>query len=96
MLQRKDKQEKSIKEEAIRADCAYVNHRWLGGMLTNFKTVKQSIKRLNELQLSLEDGSVDKITKKEALGIKKEYDKLERSIGGIKKYEFTTGCNICD
>ena len=73
-----------IKEEAIRADCAYVNHRWLGGMLTNFKTVKQSIKRLNELQLSLEDGSVDKITKKEALGIKKEYDKLERSIGGIK------------
>ena len=73
-----------IKEEAIRADCAYVNHRWLGGMLTNFKTVKQSIKRLNELQLSLEDGSIDKITKKEALGIKKEYDKLERSIGGIK------------
>jgi small subunit ribosomal protein S2 len=73
-----------IKEEAIRADCAYVNHRWLGGMLTNFKTVKHSIKRLNELQLSLEDGSVDKITKKEALGIKKEYDKLERSIGGIK------------
>ena len=60
-----------IKEEAIRADCAYVNHRWLGGMLTNFKTVKQSIKRLNELQLSLEDGSVDKITKKESLGIKK-------------------------
>ena len=73
-----------IKEEAIRADCANVNHRWLGGMLTNFKTVKQSIKRLNELQLSLEDGSIDKITKKEALGIKKEYDKLERSIGGIK------------
>ncbi len=56
----------------------------LGACLTNFKTVKQSIKRLNELQLSLEDGSVDKITKKEALGIKKEYDKLERSIGGIK------------
>jgi small subunit ribosomal protein S2 len=73
-----------IKEEAIRADCAYVNHRWLGGMLTNFKTVKQSIKRLNELQLMLEDGSIDKITKKEALGIKKDYEKLERSIGGIK------------
>ena len=65
-------------------------------MLTNFKTVKQSIKRLNELQLSFEDGSIDKITKKEALGIKKEYDKLERSIGGIKNYEFTTGCNFCD
>jgi small subunit ribosomal protein S2 len=73
-----------IKEEAIRADCAYVNHRCLGGMLTNFKTVKQSIKRLNELQLMLEDGSIDKITKKEALGIKKDYEKLERSIGGIK------------
>ena len=73
-----------IKEEAIRADCAYVNHRWLGGMLTNFKTVKQSIKRLNELQLMLEDGSIDKITKKEVLGIKKDYEKLERSIGGIK------------
>ena len=73
-----------IKEEAIRADCAYVNHRWLGGMLTNFKTVKQSIKRLNELQLMLEDGSIDKITKKEAVGIKKDYEKLERSIGGIK------------
>ena len=73
-----------IKEEAIRADCAYVNHRWLGGMLTNFKTVKQSIKRLNELQLMLEDGSIDKITKKEALDIKKDYEKLERSIGGIK------------
>jgi len=73
-----------IKEEAIRADCAYVNHRWLGGMLTNFKTVKQSIKRLNELQLMLEDGGIDKITKKEALGIKKDYEKLERSIGGIK------------
>ena len=73
-----------IKEEAIRADCTYVNHRWLGGMLTNFKTVKQSIKRLNELQLMLEDGSIDKITKKEALGIKKDYEKLERSIGGIK------------
>jgi small subunit ribosomal protein S2 len=73
-----------IKEEAIRADCAYVNHRWLGGMLTNFKTVKQSIKRLNELQLMLEDGSVEKITKKEALGIRKDYEKLERSIGGIK------------
>ena len=73
-----------IAETAQNCGQYFVNHRWLGGMLTNFKTVKQSIKRLNELQLSLEDGSVDKITKKEALGIKKEYDKLERSIGGIK------------
>ena len=73
-----------LKEEAIRADCAYVNHRWLGGMLTNFKTVKQSIKRLNELDAMFEDGSPEKLTKKEALNLKREYDKLERSIGGIK------------
>ena len=73
-----------LKEEAIRADCAYVNYRWLGGMLTNFKTVKQSIKRLNELEAMLEDGTLDKLTKKEALNLRREYDKLERSIGGIK------------
>tara|TARA_X000000368_G_C23038616_1_gene715781 strand:+ start:1016 stop:1771 length:756 start_codon:yes stop_codon:yes gene_type:complete len=73
-----------LKEEAIRADCAYVNYRWLGGMLTNFKTVKQSIKRLNELEAMFEDGTLDKLTKKEALNLKREYDKLDRSIGGIK------------
>ncbi len=73
-----------LKEEALRAGCAYVNHRWLGGMLTNFKTVKQSIKRLVELETMFEDGSLEKITKKEALNLKREYDKLERSIGGIK------------
>ena len=73
-----------LKEEAIRADCAYVNYRWLGGMLTNFKTVKQSIKRLNELELMQEDGSLEKLTKKEGLNLKREYEKLERSIGGIK------------
>ena len=73
-----------IKEEALRAGCSYVNHRWLGGMLTNFKTVKQSIKRLVELETIFEDGSLDKITKKEALNLKRDYEKLERSIGGIK------------
>ncbi|MGE4596795.1 MAG: 30S ribosomal protein S2 [Methylophilaceae bacterium] len=73
-----------IKEEALRADCAYVNYRWLGGMLTNFKTVKKSVKRLNELEVMLEDGSLDKIIKKEALSLKRNYEKLERSIGGIK------------
>ena len=73
-----------IKEEALRAGCSYVNHRWLGGMLTNFKTVKQSIKRLVELETMFEDGSLDKITKKEALNLKRDYNKLERSIGGIK------------
>jgi small subunit ribosomal protein S2 len=73
-----------LKEEAIRADCSYVNDRWLGGMLTNFKTVKQSIKRLKELEAMFEDGSLERLTKKEALNLKREYDKLERSIGGIK------------
>ena len=73
-----------LKEEAIRADCSYVNYRWLGGMLTNFKTVKQSIKRLKELEAMFEDGSLERLTKKEALNLKREYDKLERSIGGIK------------
>jgi len=55
-----------------------------GGMLTNFKTIKQSIKRLVELETMFEDGSLDKITKKEGLNLKKDYEKLERSIGGIK------------
>jgi small subunit ribosomal protein S2 len=74
-----------VKEEAQRAGCAYVNHRWLGGMLTNFKTVKQSIKRLNEYNTMLEDGRIDQFGKKEALGYKREVEKLERSIGGIKE-----------
>jgi len=74
-----------VKEEAIRANCAYVNHRWLGGMLTNFKTVKQSIKRLTEYEAMLEDGRMEKFGKKEALGYKREVEKLERSIGGIKE-----------
>ncbi|HEY8355340.1 MAG TPA: 30S ribosomal protein S2 [Methylophilaceae bacterium] len=73
-----------IKEEAQRAGCSYVNHRWLGGMLTNFKTVKQSIKRLQELEAMSQDGGMDKFGKKEALGLKREMEKLERSIGGIK------------
>lgn len=74
-----------IKEEAVRAGCSYVNHRWLGGMLTNFKTVKQSIKRMNEMQLVLEGEGLDKITKKEALNLRRDYEKLERSIGGIRE-----------
>jgi small subunit ribosomal protein S2 len=74
-----------IKEEALRANCAYVNQRWLGGMLTNFKTIKQSIKRLNDYEAMLLDGSLEKFGKKEALGYKREVEKLERSIGGIKE-----------
>ena len=74
-----------VHEEAMRAGTPYVDHRWLGGMLTNFKTVKQSIKRLRDLEIMKEDGSLDKLTKKEALGLTREMEKLERSIGGIKE-----------
>jgi small subunit ribosomal protein S2 len=74
-----------VKEEAVRAGCAYVNHRWLGGMLTNFKTVKQSIKRLADFQAMEEDGTFEKLGKKEVLGYRREIAKLERSIGGIKE-----------
>jgi len=73
-----------IKEEATRCGMPYVNHRWLGGMLTNFKTVKQSIKRLKELEAQSKDGHFDKLNKKEALMCSRELVKLERSLGGIK------------
>jgi len=73
-----------IKEEAQRCGAPYVDHRWLGGMLTNFKTVKQSIKRLKEMEAMLADGSLEKLPKKEALGIQRELVKFERSLGGIK------------
>ena len=81
-----------VKEEATRAGCAYVNHRWLGGMLTNFKTVKQSIKRLHDFEAMLLDGSLEKFGKKEALGYKREIEKLERSIGGIKEMGWFARC----
>jgi len=73
-----------LREEAIRAGMPYVNHRWLGGMLTNYKTIRQSIRRLRELEGQAQDGTFDKITKKEALMRTREFEKLERSLGGIK------------
>ncbi|CAK0755848.1 30S ribosomal subunit protein S2 [Gammaproteobacteria bacterium] len=73
-----------VKEEAERCGMPYVNHRWLGGMLTNFKTVRQSIKRLRELEAMLADNSAVRLTKKEVLGLRRDLDKLERSLGGIK------------
>ncbi len=73
-----------IAEEAQRAGMPFVDERWLGGMLTNFKTVKQSIKRLQELDLMKEDGSFERLTKKEALTMSREMEKLQKSIGGIK------------
>ena len=76
--------QQSIRENAERCGMPYVNHRWLGGMLTNYKTVRASIKRLKDLETMSEDGSFDKISKKEALMLKREMEKLERSLGGIK------------
>ncbi len=74
----------SVKEHADRAGMPYVNHRWLGGMLTNFNTVKNSIKRLKELEAMSTDGGFAKVNKKEALMMTREMEKLERSLGGIK------------
>ena len=73
-----------IREEAQRAGSPYVDYRWLGGMLTNFKTVQLSIKRLKELEAMIADGSIDKVSKKEGLMFRRELEKLERSLGGIK------------
>lgn len=74
----------AVKESATKCDQFYVNHRWLGGMLTNWKTVRQSINRLKELETQSADGTFDKLTKKEALMRSREMDKLEKSLGGIK------------
>jgi len=73
-----------IRKEAERCDMPYVNHRWLGGMLTNFKTIKQSVKRLKDLEAMEADGRMERFNKKEALGLRREKEKLERSMGGIK------------
>ncbi|MGL4454458.1 MAG: 30S ribosomal protein S2 [Plesiomonas sp.] len=74
----------AVKEAALSCDQFYVNHRWLGGMLTNWKTVRQSIKRLKELEIQSQDGTFEKLTKKEALMRTRELEKLEKSLGGIK------------
>lgn len=75
----------AVSKEARRAGMPYVDHRWLGGMLTNFKTVKNSIQRLHDLDKMIEDGSIRKLSKREGLDLYRERDKLERSIGGIKE-----------
>ena len=75
---------KIMKEQAERAGMPYVSHRWLGGMLTNYKTIRASIKRLRDLEAQQTDGTFEKLTKKEALMRSRNMEKLERSIGGIK------------
>jgi small subunit ribosomal protein S2 len=73
-----------IKEEAVRCGAPFVDYRWLGGMLTNYKTVKQSIKRLKDIEAMARDGTLDKLPKKEALQYQREIVKFDRSLGGIK------------
>ena len=74
----------SIKEEAERCGMFYVNERWLGGMLTNFKTIQSRVKRLQKIEEMSEDGTFDVLPKKEVLALRKEWDKLEKNLGGIK------------
>ena len=76
--------EECIAAEANRCAMPYVNRRWLGGMLTNYRTVKQSIKRLKALETSIEEGGLDRMSKKEGLSLQRELAKLERGLGGIK------------
>lgn len=75
---------RQVREQATRAGCPYVDYRWLGGMLTNFKTVKNSIARLKELEQRIESGSTERLSKKEALTIERERAKLDKTLSGIK------------
>ena len=75
---------KIVAEQAARCGSPYVDHRWLGGMLTNYKTIRASIKRLRDLETQAEDGTFAKLTKKEALMRSRDLEKLDRSLGGIK------------
>jgi small subunit ribosomal protein S2 len=74
----------AIRAQADRCEMPFVSHRWLGGMLTNYKTIRQSVKRLKDLEEMSEDGGFEALTKKEVLGLQREQEKLDRSLGGIK------------
>ena len=81
----KKQAQEAVKEEAQRCGMYYVNERWLGGMLTNFKTIQSRIKRLKDIERMSEDGTFDVLPKKEVVNIKKEWDKLEKNLGGIRE-----------
>ncbi|MGP1613128.1 MAG: 30S ribosomal protein S2 [Catonella sp.] len=81
----KKQAQEAVKEEAIRSGMYFVNERWLGGMLTNFKTIKSRIAKLKEYEKMSEDGTFDVLPKKEVIQIKKAWDKLEKNLGGIKE-----------
>jgi small subunit ribosomal protein S2 len=74
-----------VKAEAERCDMFYVNERWLGGMLTNFKTIQSRVRRLKDIEAMQEDGTFEVLPKKEVIALKKEMDKLQRNLGGIKE-----------
>ena len=82
----------AVETEAARCGMPYVSQRWLGGTLTNFKTIKGSIKRLIDMEKSVEDGTILRLPKKEQLGIKREIEKLTRSLGGIKEMQSLPDC----
>ncbi len=82
----------AVKDEALRAGQYYVNHRWLGGMLTNFQTVQQSVRKMKDLQRKKEEGTFELITKKEALKLQGELDKLERTLGGVQEMTRLPDC----
>ena len=75
----------AVQSHAMRCEMPFVSQRWLGGMLTNYKTIRQSVKRLTTLEQMAEDGTFEGLTKKEVLGLSREQEKLERSLGGIKE-----------
>lgn len=82
----------AIAENAAKAGCPYVSHRWLGGMLTNYRTVKKSIKRLQQLEEMMQSGGLDHLVKKEKLQMERELEKLQRSLGGIKDMRGIPDC----
>ena len=86
---------KTIKEEASRAGMPYVNHRWLGGMLTNYKTIRQSIRRFRDLESQSQDGTFAQLTKKEALMRQREMEKLEAFYRWYQGYGRSAGCAVC-
>ena len=81
----------AIEDEAKRCDMFYVNQRWLGGMLTNYKTISQRIKRIYDIEAMEEDGTFDKLSKKEVLKLRLEYEKLNKNLGGIKEMKGMPG-----
>ena len=87
----KKQAQEAIKEEALKADMYFVNERWLGGMLTNFQTIQKRIARLKELETMEQDGTFDVLSKKEVLSLRKEMEKLEKYLGGIKDMDKLPG-----